>query len=720
MATNWKTIDQLWALTPTIDDVVVTMDQASVWVAKQSTLSSVYTLFKALFDAIYAKLWLATASWLTMNTWKLLWRGTTGVWALEEITLWTNLSFTGTTLNATGWGGWGDVSSNTTTSVDGEIPLYSGTTGKLLKRGTSTASLTLNGATGTTLTAPVLQTVNSIDSFTQLAIQNKSATANGSADMIVYPDNNVDDITGFTDMGITSSNFSQAAYAITTPNDSYLFASAPNGSWKLGNLVIATDSTGSSNNIVFGIGGFSSLNKERMRLTPSLVSFGFQSIASGILKLWNSANAFATTIQQPTIAADTTITLPNATSTLATTNLAETITAVKTFSTAPVLNALPTGTAVSNTSTASTLAARDANGNISMNNWVNWFATTATAGGTTTLTVASPMNQDFTGATTQTVVMPVTSTLQLGHEFWITNLSTGAVTVQSSGLNTILVVAAGTSALFTCILTSGTTAASWRTVYYSDIVASGKKVAINNSLTFAGTDATTMTFPSTSATLARTDAANTFTGVQTMTSPNFTTPVLGTPSSGTLTSCTGLPISTWVSGLGTWVATFLATPSSANLISAVTDETGSGSLVFATSPTLVTPVLGTPTSWALTNCTADGTNAVWFKEIPQNSQSAAYTLVLGDSGKHIYHPSADVTARTWTIPANASVAYPIGTAITFVNDTSAGTLTIAITTDTLVLAGAGTTGSRTLAANGVATAIKVTSTRWIISWTNLT
>lgn len=106
--------------------------------------------------------------------------------------------------------------------------------------------------------------------------------------------------------------------------------------------------------------------------------------------------------------------------------------------------------------------------------------------------------------------------------------------------------------------------------------------------------------------------------------------------------------------------------------------------------------------------------------IPQNSQSAAYTLVLSDSGKHIYHPSSDTTARTWTIPANSSVAYPIGTAITFVNDTSGGTITIAITSDTLVLAGAGTTGSRTLAANGVATAIKVTSTRWIISGTGLT
>jgi len=79
--------------------------------------------------------------------------------------------------------------------------------------------------------------------------------------------------------------------------------------------------------------------------------------------------------------------------------------------------------------------------------------------------------------------------------------------------------------------------------------------------------------------------------------------VLGTPSSGTLTNATGLPISTGVSGLGTGVATFLATPSSANLAAAVTNETGSGALVFATSPTLVTPALGTPTSGTLTNAT---------------------------------------------------------------------------------------------------------------------
>ena len=139
-----------------------------------------------------------------------------------------------------------------------------------------------------------------------------------------------------------------------------------------------------------------------------------------------------------------------------------------------------------------------------------------------------------------------------------------------------------------------------------------------------------------------------------------------------------------------------------------------------TSPTLTSPVLGTPASGDLSNCTADGTNAVGFKTIPQNSQSTAYTLVLADSGKHILHPSADTTARTMTIPANSSVAYPIGTALTFVNQNAAGVMTIAITTDTMRLAGAGTTGSRTLAANGIATALKVTSTEWIISGTGLT
>jgi hypothetical protein len=81
-----------------------------------------------------------------------------------------------------------------------------------------------------------------------------------------------------------------------------------------------------------------------------------------------------------------------------------------------------------------------------------------------------------------------------------------------------------------------------------------------------------------------------------LTDATLTTPILGTPQSGTLTNCTGLPLTTGISGFGTGVATFLGTPSSANLRSAVTDETGAGSLVFANTPTLVTPVLGVATA----------------------------------------------------------------------------------------------------------------------------
>lgn len=191
---------------------------------------------------------------------------------------------------------------------------------------------------------------------------------------------------------------------------------------------------------------------------------------------------------------------------------------------------------------------------------------------------------------------------------------------------------------------------------------------------------------------------------------NGTTWTSGTPAgAGNLTGA--------VTSVG--LATSLGSFTSANLLAALTDETGTGSAVFATSPSLVTPLLGTPTSGVLSACTVDGTDAVGFRNIPQNSQSGAYTLVLADSGKHIFHPVADNNARTFTIPANSSVPYPIGTAITFINMAVAN-VTIAITTDTLTLSPAGTAGSRTLATNGSATCIKITATQWLISGSGLT
>lgn len=122
-----------------------------------------------------------------------------------------------------------------------------------------------------------------------------------------------------------------------------------------------------------------------------------------------------------------------------------------------------------------------------------------------------------------------------------------------------------------------------------------------------------------------------------------------------------------------------------------------------------------------TDLQGDGSavDQIGFRGIPLTSRSADYTLVLEDAGKGTLHPASDANARTFTIPANTSVAFPVGTAHTFVNETSQN-ITIAITSDTMILAGTTTTGSRTLAQNGVATALKVGLTKWIISGAGLT
>jgi hypothetical protein len=131
---------------------------------------------------------------------------------------------------------------------------------------------------------------------------------------------------------------------------------------------------------------------------------------------------------------------------------------------------------------------------------------------------------------------------------------------------------------------------------------------------------------------------------------------------------------------------------------------------------------GTVTATNITSVATAGTTsttaaALGYIGMPQNSTATSYTLVAGDQGKHIY---ISATGQTITIPANTAVAFPIGTTIAFIAGPSATTVTIAITTDTLRLAGGTSTGTRTLAANGMATAVKVASTTWYINGVGLT
>lgn len=104
--------------------------------------------------------------------------------------------------------------------------------------------------------------------------------------------------------------------------------------------------------------------------------------------------------------------------------------------------------------------------------------------------------------------------------------------------------------------------------------------------------------------------------------------------------------------------------------------------------------------------------------IPQLLKNATYTLTINEANYHIY--KSDTSAYTWTIPANSAVAFDIGTCVTFINGGSAGNISIAITTDTLRQVSTGSTGTRTLASYGMATAIKVAATTWMINGTGLT
>ena len=163
------------------------------------------------------------------------------------------------------------------------------------------------------------------------------------------------------------------------------------------------------------------------------------------------------------------------------------------------------------------------------------YTTTATAAGTTTLTSASNNQQFFTGSTTQTVVLPVTSTLALGLSYLIVNNSTGILTVQSSGLNTITSIPAGTATRCTCILITGTTAASWSFTFESNSNAPYKQIQSIS----ASVASNAMTISATSLSL---DFRNT------------------TLSSGTVTTVSGTPANLVISS-GSTLGTVNATQS---------------------------------------------------------------------------------------------------------------------------------------------------------------
>lgn len=421
------------------------------------------------------------------------------------------------------------------------------------------------------------------------------------------------------------------------------------------------------------------------------------------------------------------------------------------------------GTGVTTSSGANSVMLRDANQNVAVNSIYEGFTSVAASVSVITLTVASTPNYLITGSGGQTIQLPDATTLANGERYYFNNnQSTGAIVVRNNSGTTITTIQSG--GFVEIMLISNSIAAgtwdvhnlapsnvSWstNTLTYAGAISSATWNGVAIGLAYGGTGAASApasmaalmgyTTTVTSGVAYVLTSSSTYyqilTGstAQTITLPTTSTLTLGwsfhiynaSTANLTVNSSGGNLVITILPNTGaTITCTLITGTTAASWNAALTDfssATGTGSVVLATSPTLVTPALGTPASGVASNMTVDGTDSVGFRNIPVIKPGANnYGLVLTDNGKAILHESSDAVARTYTIPANGTVAYPIGTALTFVNRSSVA-LSITITTDTMYLANTtSTTVPRSLAQNGIATAVKVESTVWIISGNGLT
>jgi hypothetical protein len=289
----------------------------------------------------------------------------------------------------------------------------------------------------------------------------------------------------------------------------------------------------------------------------------------------------------------------------------------------------------------------------------------------------------------------------------------------STGVTGLLPVANGGTGTATPALVAGTNVTITGTWPNQTVNAAGVG-NLTGAVTSVGTATSLGSFSSADLAGALTDetgsGANVFANSPTLVTPNLGTPstLVGTNITGTAAGLTAGTVTTNanLTGAVTSVgnATSLGSFTSANLASALTDETGSGANVFANTPTLVTPVLGTPTSGNLDNCTADGTNKVGYRNVPPSgAKTSSYTLVAADVGKFVELG----TGGSVVVPSGVFAA---GDVISIFNNTS-GTIscTCSAITDVYKAGTDADISSFSVTTRGVANILFITTTRAVVT-----
>lgn len=377
------------------------------------------------------------------------------------------------------------------------------------------------------------------------------------------------------------------------------------------------------------------------------------------------SGTLATTSQIPTGAALTKTDDTNVTLTLGGSPATALVNAASlTLGWAGLLSIARGGTGVGSVTTAPTataFAGWDANSNLSANSLIPGFATTATAAGNTVLTVASKQIQEFTGTLTQTVTMPVASTLVAGQQYVIINNSSANVTVNSSGGNAIQVMAANTTLYLDLVLASGTTAASWNSGYVFDNGAGVLSITgtANQVIASASTGAVTLSLPQSIATTSTPTFANVIESSTAVTRTNS--------SSYTLTSTSTMQ--QVYSGTGI-TADKVVMPNTTTLsINQHYFLINKGDTTLAVTASDGSTITTIPASYSVEIFVQDNvssTNASWQK-IFYSAQAVASTssptyagmtltnpYIAGAGGFHSRQIFTSGTAATYTKPANVS------------------------------------------------------------------